>query len=93
MDYLTDNNVFTDEIIDIISDLREYSDDLSPPVRPKTEQSAEIAELTDKFLAAGGVIQQIPYDPTNEIIANREEYTICAALTESLADFPRGSDE
>ena len=45
--------------------------DLDAPFRPSDDKQAqreEIARLTDEYLARGGVITYLPYDPTAEIV-------------------------
>lgn len=78
MEFITENmiNEISDETLNIIADIREFSDDLTPPSRPKTELSAEIAQQTADFIASGGVITYLPYDDTAEREARRDEYRV-----------------
>ena len=47
----------------------DWSDDLiAPPIKDKSALRAEIARQTEEFLANGGVIQKIPYDPIPEMV-------------------------
>lgn len=95
MDYNTQTSeVFdcTDDTLDILfpADYDSYDamqDDLVPSMRPKTEESAEIAKLTAEFLEAGGKIQYIPYDPTEELLAQRLEYGVPDDVLRELGGF------
>ena len=46
-----------------------WSDEAVAPVGPpKTAQAERIAAEVEEFLAAGGVIQKVPYNPIPEMI-------------------------
>lgn len=61
--------------------------DLDAPFVPaddKQAQREEIARLTEEYLARGGVITYLPYDPTAEIVDR--------ALNRQLLGFDAASD-
>jgi len=47
----------------------DWSDEAIAPLTPaKTKQSAEIAAQVEEFLAKGGEIEKVPYDPIPEMV-------------------------
>lgn len=47
----------------------DWSDDAIAPLRPpKTKQREALAEEVEEFLAAGGVIEKVPYNPIPELV-------------------------
>lgn len=47
----------------------DWSDEAVAPLTPaKTKQSEGIAEQVEAFLAAGGEIEKVPYDPIPEMV-------------------------
>ena len=47
----------------------DWSDEAIAPATPaKTKQAEEIAEQIEAFLAAGGEIEHLPYDPIPELV-------------------------
>ena len=47
----------------------DWSDAAIAPLNPpKTKQAEEVARLTEEFLAAGGEIEKVPYNPIPEMI-------------------------
>lgn len=47
----------------------DWSDEAIAPLNPpKTKQAEEISRLTEEFLAAGGEIEKVPYDPIPELV-------------------------
>lgn len=89
MSFITDFETISEDTLDFLFpvDYDEMQDDLVPPTRPKTEESAEIAALTAEFLANGGEIQYIPYDPTEELLAQRLEYGVPDDVLRELGGF------
>jgi hypothetical protein len=78
-----------DDTLDMLfpENFDEMQDEILPPIRPKTEESAEIAKLTKEFLARGGEIQYIPYDPTEELIAQNLEYGVPDDVLREIGGF------
>lgn len=47
----------------------DWSDDAIAPLKPaKTKQSETLAAEVERFLAGGGTIEQVPYNPIPEMI-------------------------
>ncbi len=47
----------------------DWSDEAIAPMTPaKTKQAEEIARQVEEFLAAGGEIEKVPYDPIPEMV-------------------------
>ena len=80
---------YNDDTLDMLfpENFDEMQDDILPPTRPKTEESAEVAKLTEEFLARGGEIQYIPYDPTEELIAQNLEYGVPDDVLREIGGF------
>lgn len=64
-----------------IPDYTAYAQLASFAKASKTEQRKQIAEDTERFLANGGTITEIPYDPTHEIMARVGQWNAMGEMT------------